>query len=69
MDYHELNKATLEYHFPLPFIDQVLDTLESKIFFLIFLMKLVVIIKFKLVLKIKIRLLSPTHGEHMLAKY
>ena len=28
--YRELNKATLKYHFPLPFIDQVLDTLEGK---------------------------------------
>ena len=28
VDYRELNKATLKYHFPLPFIDQVLDTLE-----------------------------------------
>jgi len=30
VDYRELNKATLKYHFPLPFIDQVLDTLASK---------------------------------------
>jgi hypothetical protein len=28
--YHELNKFTLKYHFPLPFIDQVLDTLARK---------------------------------------
>ena len=26
----ELNKATQKYHFPLPFIDQVLDTLAGK---------------------------------------
>jgi hypothetical protein len=29
----ELNKATQKDHFPLPFIDQVLDTLEGKKFF------------------------------------
>lgn len=33
VDYWELNKATQKYHFPLPFIDQVLDTLEGKQFF------------------------------------
>jgi len=31
--YRELNKATQKYHFPLPFIDQVLDTLAGKKFF------------------------------------
>lgn len=29
----ELNKATLKYHFPLPFIDKVLDTLTGKKYF------------------------------------
>jgi hypothetical protein len=33
VDYKELNKATQKYHFPLPFIDQVLDTLAGKKFF------------------------------------
>ena len=33
VDYRELNKATQKYHFPLPFIDQVLDTLSRKKFF------------------------------------
>ena len=27
VDFRELNKVTLKYYFPLPFIDQVLDTL------------------------------------------
>ena len=33
MDYRELNKAMQKDHFPLPFIDQVLDTLARKKFF------------------------------------
>ena len=31
--YRELNKATLKYYFPLPFIDLVLDTLAGKKYF------------------------------------
>ena len=30
VDYRELNKATQKDHFPLPFIDQVVDTLAGK---------------------------------------
>jgi len=33
VDYRELNKATQKDHFPLPFTDQVLDTLAGKKFF------------------------------------
>jgi len=33
VDYQELNKATKKDHFPLPFIDQVLDSLAGKKFF------------------------------------
>ena len=33
VDYPELNKATKKDHFPLPFIDQVLDGLARKTFF------------------------------------
>jgi hypothetical protein len=33
VDYRSLNKATQKDHFPLPFIDQVLDSLSGKKFF------------------------------------
>lgn len=33
IDYRELNKATLKDYFPLPFIDQVLDTLADRKYF------------------------------------
>jgi len=33
INYKELNKSTLKYYFPLPFIDQVLDTLAGKKYF------------------------------------
>jgi hypothetical protein len=33
VDYRELNKETLRDHFPLPFIDQVLDSLAGKKYF------------------------------------
>ena len=33
VDFRELNKATLKDYFPLPFIDQVLDTLSGKKYF------------------------------------
>ena len=33
IDYRELKKTTLKYHFLLPFIDQVLDTLAKKKYF------------------------------------
>ena len=33
MDFRELNKATYRDYFPLPFIDQVLDTLSRKRYF------------------------------------
>lgn len=46
VDYKELNSATKKDHFPLPFIDQVLDSLAGKSIFL-FWMVSVVAIRFK----------------------
>lgn len=37
MDYRKTNKATRKDHFPLPFIDQMLDRLAEKEFFFFFL--------------------------------
>ena len=34
VDFRELNKSTLKDYFPLPFIDQLLDTLSGKKYFL-----------------------------------
>jgi hypothetical protein len=36
VDFWELNKATMKDYFPLPFIDQVLDTLSGKKYFSFF---------------------------------
>jgi hypothetical protein len=33
VDYMELNKSTRKHHFPLPFIDKVLDVLDVKEYF------------------------------------
>ena len=42
VDFRQLNKVTLKGYFPLPFIDQVLDTLSGKQSFFPFLMDIVV---------------------------
>ena len=52
IDYIKLNIATRKDHYPLPSIDQMLDTLSS-----VFLMDILVIIKLPLPLKTKRRLL------------
>jgi hypothetical protein len=33
IDYQKLNKATKKYHFPLPFIDEMLERLANHSFF------------------------------------
>ena len=33
IDYRKLNKATRKYHFPLPFLDQLLDRIAGYIFY------------------------------------
>lgn len=63
--YRELNKVTQKNHFPLPFIDQVLDTLTGKHFFS-FLYGFSRYIQFRLPLKIRIRILLLALGEHLL---
>jgi len=64
VDYRELNKATQKDHFPLPFIDQVLDTLVEKKFFS-FLDGFSGYNRFKLPLKTKKKPLLLVRGEHL----
>ena len=33
IDYRKLNKATRKYHFPLPFLDQMLDRLAGHVYY------------------------------------
>ena len=63
VDYRELNKSTRKDHFPLPFVDQVLDTLSRKKCFS-FLVVLVDISKCKFILMTKIRQHLRVHGAH-----
>ena len=63
VDFRELNRATLRYYFPLPFINQVLDTLSRKQYFHSP-MDIVGITKSKLHWKIKRRPLSHALREH-----
>ena len=68
VDFKELNRETLRDYFPLPFINQVLDTLTRKQYFQ-FLMDIVGITKSKLHWKIKRIPLSHALGEHSHTRY
>jgi hypothetical protein len=61
VDYQELKKSTVKDYFPLPFIDQVLDTLAEKKYYFS-LMGLTVTIKYAFPLRIKMENISPSHG-------
>lgn len=67
IDYQELNKETIKDNLPLPFIEQVLNTLEEKNISLFF-MVLVDTMKSNLHLKIKISQHLPIHGVCMLTR-
>nr|GEW15028.1 reverse transcriptase domain-containing protein [Tanacetum cinerariifolium] len=62
IDYHKLNEATRKDHFPLRFMDQMLERLTSTI---VFLMVSRVTFKFSLILKIKKRQHSLVLIEHL----
>ena len=63
IDYRKLNKATRKDHFPLPFIDEMLERLANHSFYC-FLDGTLVIIRFLFIRMIRIRLPSPTPTEH-----
>ena len=63
IDYRKLNAVTRKYHFPFPFIDQVLERVSGHHFYC-FLDGYSGIFKLKLMLKIKRRPLSHVHLEH-----
>nr|GEU33256.1 reverse transcriptase domain-containing protein [Tanacetum cinerariifolium] len=65
IDYHKLNEATRKDHFPLPFMDQMLKRL-ARISTIVFSTVSPVISKFPSIRKIRRKLHSPAHTEHLL---
>ena len=64
IDYQKLNKATKKDHFPLPFIDEVLERLAKHSS--VFLMGILAIIESRSILMTKAKLLLLVPMEHML---
>jgi hypothetical protein len=65
IDYQKLNKATKKDHFPLPFIDECWNDLQSILSF-VSLMGILAIIKSRSTLMTKAKLLLLVPMEHML---
>ena len=65
IDYRMLNKATRKDHFPLPFIDEMLECWQNTHIFATS-MDTLVIIKFQSILMTRVRLPSPAPMEHSL---
>jgi len=63
IDYRKLNKATKKDHFPLPFIDDMLERLAKHSYYSVSLMVILVTIKFSSIPMIKARLCSHTPME------
>jgi len=64
IDYQKLNATTCKDHFPLPFIDQMLERLAD-MSIIVFWMDIQDTIKSLSLLRIKTRLLSPVPLEHL----
>nr|GFB14711.1 hypothetical protein [Tanacetum cinerariifolium] len=64
IDYHKLNEGTQKDHFPLPFMDQMLERLAENQYYC--LMVFSVTFKFPSIQKIKKNPHSPVHTEHSL---
>nr|GEU67072.1 reverse transcriptase domain-containing protein [Tanacetum cinerariifolium] len=65
IDYRKLNEATRKDHFPLPFMDQMLERLAGNLYYC-FLDGFLVISKFSSIRKIRRKPHSPAHTERLL---
>jgi hypothetical protein len=55
IDFRKVNKVTKKDHYPLPFIDQMLERLSKKTHFCFFVFLMVILVSLKLLLKSKIK--------------